>query len=141
MSNQETVKVEFEVMVLRRMVAVLVVTLVIAGPATAFIEEDYDRLMQAVEAGQPIECDKCNLSYANLSDLDLTGASLNGAYLYGAKLRGTVLRDAKLDRADFTRSDLEGADFTGASLSEIRAVSTKWCGTIMPDGSKNDSRC
>ena len=35
MSNQETVKVEFEVMVLRRMVAVLVVTLVIAGPATA----------------------------------------------------------------------------------------------------------
>lgn len=112
-----------------------------ATAATAFIEEDYNRLLEAVASGETVDCDNCNLSYANLSELDLTGASLNGAYLYGAKLRGTILRDAKLHRADFTRSDLEGADMTGATLSEIRSVSTKWCGTIMPDGSQNDSRC
>ena len=112
-----------------------------ASPASAFIEEHLVQLKQSVEAGEPVICDRCNLSYADLSELDLTGASLNGAYLYGAKLRGTVLRDAKLDRADFTRSDLEGADFTGATMSEIRAVSAKWCGTTMPDGTMNDSRC
>lgn len=113
----------------------------LASPASAFIEEHLEQLMKSVESGEPVMCDKCNLSYANLSELDLTGASMNGAYLYGAKLRGTVLRDAKLDRADFTRSDLEGADFTGATMSEIRATSTKWCGTTMPDGTMNDSRC
>lgn len=111
------------------------------SPASAFIEEHLAKLMTAVEAGEPVMCDKCNLSYANLSELNLTGASMNGAYLYGAKLRGTILRDAKLDRADFTRSDLEGADLTGATMSEIRATSAKWCGTTMPDGTTNDSRC
>ena len=119
----------------------IVLGLGVANPATAFIEEHMEQVMKAVEAGEPVMCDKCNLSYADLSELDLSGASLNGAYLYGAKLRGTILRDATLNRTDFTRSDLEGADLTGATMSEIRSVSTKWCGTIMPDGSTNDSRC
>lgn len=112
-----------------------------ATTAQAFIQEHYDKILKAIENGEPVECDGCNLSYANLSDMDLTGATLNGAYLYGARLRGTILRDAQLDRADFTRVDLEGADLTGASMSEIRAVSAKWCGTTMPDGTVNDSRC
>jgi uncharacterized protein YjbI with pentapeptide repeats len=112
-----------------------------ANPASAFIEEHLERVMNAVAAGEPVTCDNCNLSYADLSELDLSGASLNGAYLYGAKLQRTILRDATLNRTDFTRSDLEGADLTGATMSEIRSVSTKWCGTTMPDGSTNDSRC
>jgi len=112
-----------------------------ASPATAFIEEHLEKITKAIESGEPVMCDKCNLSYADLSELDLSGASMNGAYLYGAKLRGTILRDAKLDRADFTRSDVEGADFTGATMSDIRATSAKWCGTIMSDGTTNDSRC
>ena len=109
--------------------------------ANAFVEEHFDKLIRAVENGEPIECGKCNLSYANLSELDLTGADMSGAYLYGARLRGTILREANLDNADLTRVDLEGADLTGASMAETRAVSVKWCGTTMPDGTVNDSRC
>ena len=121
--------------------ATAVLALAMADSANAFVEEHLEQVMSAVNNGQPVVCEKCNLSYANLSELDLTGANLSGAFLYGAKLRGTILRDAKLDNADFTRGDLERADFTGATMSDIRATSTKWCGTIMPDGTTNDSRC
>lgn len=109
--------------------------------ASAFVEEDMDKLMFAVRSGQPVDCRACNLSYANLSGLDLSGADLAGAYMSGARLNNTLLRGARLDRADLTRADLTCADFTGASMADLRAVSAKWCHTVMPDGAVNDSRC
>ena len=121
--------------------AAAVLAIATAGPADAFLEDHFARIQQALDAGEPVNCDRCNLSYANLSDLDLTGSSFVDAYLYGARLRGTILRGATLDRVDLTRADLAGADFTGASMPDIRSTSAKWCGTTMPDGSTNDSRC
>lgn len=126
---------------LARLLAAAVMACAPCGPAAAFIEEHYARLMRALEAGETVICDGCNLSYANLSGLDLTDANLEGAFLYGARLHGTILRGARLDRIDLTRADLEGADFRGAAMADIRAVSAKWCNTVMPDGSVNDSRC
>ena len=116
-------------------------TTALAPPAGAFLEEDMAKLTAALDAGRPVDCHACNLSYADLSGLDLSGANLAGAYMSGARLKGTVLRGATLDRADLTRSDLTGADFTGASMAEVRATSARWCATAMPDGTVNDSRC
>ena len=118
-----------------------VATVSLAPPAAAFVEEHMARLTAALDAGRPVDCHACNLSYADLSGLDLTGANLAGAYLSGARLKGTVLRGAILDRADLTRSELTGADFTGASMTDVRATSARWCGTVMADGTVNDSRC
>jgi uncharacterized protein YjbI with pentapeptide repeats len=112
-----------------------------ALPAQAFLEEHMAKVHAALDAGEPVNCDRCNLSYANLSELDLTGSSFVDAYLYGARLRGTIMRDATLDRIDLTRTDLREADFSGASMPDIRSTSARWCGTTMPDGSVNDSRC
>ena len=113
----------------------------LAAPASAFVEEDMAKLMTALRSGLPVDCRGCNLSYANLSGFDLTGADLAGAYMSGARLTDTVLRGANLDHADLSRADLTCADFTGARLADIRATSAKWCGTVMPDGTVNDSRC
>jgi hypothetical protein len=113
----------------------------LAPTASAFVAEDMDKLMFAVRSGQPVDCRGCNLSYANLSGFDLSGADLEGAYMSGARLNNTVLRGARLDHADLSRADLTCTDFTGASMADVRTVSAKWCGTVMPDGTLNSSRC
>ena len=57
-----------------------------------------------------------------MAGANLTGANLNGANLTDANLMGANLNDAK---------NFNTADTTGA----------KFCKTIMPDGSTNNSGC
>ncbi len=76
--------------------------------------------------------------FANFDVTDNRGsifaeACLNGATFRGAKLGGSTWGDACLLAADFT-----GADLGGDSATFDDAL---FCGTIMPDGTRNDRDC
>ena len=90
-----------------------------------------------------------NLSYANLPGIDLTGARiLTTANLRGANLSGANLTGATLTRADLTGANLTNANLTATNLSGAKTFfiptsikGAKFCRTIMPNGSVNNSGC
>lgn len=72
-----------------------------------------------------------DLTGANLTDTDIGDSDLTEAKLVGADLTGAKLKDANLSRTDFT----------GATVSNGQLMAAYLCGTIMPNGSKNNSGC
>ncbi len=110
-------------------------------PSHAFIEKHVAKIRAAIAAGEVVQCAGCNLSYADLGGLDFSGADLQGAYMYGARMRDAIMRGANLNRADFTSADITGVDFGEASMDSVRMTSSKRCGTIMPDGTRDDRHC
>ena len=112
-----------------------------------------------------------DLSGAKFARAKLHGADLREVNLKNANLRGVVLRHAdlraaKLKGADFSPTaqrtrigratpscapacqgenlhwtNLTGANLTGADLTGVDLSDALFCGTTMPDGSINNSRC
>ena len=90
-----------------------------------------------------------DLSYANLPGIDLTGARiLTAANLRGANLSGANLTGATLTGADLTGANLTNADLTATNLTDAKTFfiptsvkGAKFCRTIMPNGSVNNSGC
>ena len=72
-----------------------------------------------------------DLRNSNCRGCVLSGANLAGADLSGANLQGAILDGACLVNADLGRADVSGVLFDKTIL----------CGTIMPDGSINNSGC
>jgi hypothetical protein len=107
------------------------------------------------------QCPGAQLSLVSLMGQDLSGANLEGADLSTSDLRkvdftGANLIDATVSESDLTDADLTGADltgaklknanltrtdFTGATVSTGQLASAYMCGTIMPNGGKNNSGC
>ena len=131
----------------------------------AFSEADLDKL-QATESCTDCDLSKANLvravllgsnlrdtnfSGANLRSADLTGANLIGANLKGsnlttadftdAKLIGANLTDANLTKTDLIRANLTGANLTRANLDGTHLSEARYCFTLMPDESVNNSGC
>ncbi len=77
----------------------------------------------------------------NLVNGDLSGADLSGANLYGANLQGTRFVGAKLAGATLSWSDMSNANLTDADLADARLDGVIFCGTTMPDGTRNDANC
>jgi uncharacterized protein YjbI with pentapeptide repeats len=67
----------------------------------------------------------------------LWNANLSGAYLTGADLIGGNLTGAYLTDTDLTKANLEGAE----NFNTADTTGTRFCRTIMPDGSTNNSGC
>ena len=92
-----------------------------------------------------------NFSEANLRSADLTGANLIGAKFKGAnltmadftdaKLIGANLTDANLTKTDLIRANLTGANLTRANLDGTHLSEARYCFTLMPDESVNNSGC
>lgn len=78
---------------------------------------------------------------ANLVDGKLDGANLRGANLYGGNVDGASFRGADLSGVNLSWASLIGADLTGADLTGAITTGATFCGTIMPDGMRNDQRC
>jgi len=78
------------------------------------------------------ECEKCDLKGANLWGQNLTGANLAGADLTRANLQ-----EANLTRADLSKAKLKDAEY----FFTVETAGAKFCKTIMPDGSSNNSGC
>ena len=92
-----------------------------------------------------------HLENANLSLADLTDANLAGAHLEGAELSSAKFINSNLVGANMTSAKLNGADLTGANLfqatllkadlSAAKVDQVRYCGTLMPDGTTNNSDC
>jgi hypothetical protein len=79
----------------------------------------------------------CDLSGSSvLREANCIACSLDGANLLQADASGAKLGAASLNGACLVLANLFGADVDGASFNN--AI---FCGTIMPDGSINDSGC
>ena len=92
----------------------------------AFDEDDLKKLKATNE------CLKC----------DLSGVNLKGAYLYAANLTGANLTGAWLSGVNLTDANLTGADLTDAeNFNTANTTGAKFCKTIMPDGTTNNSGC
>ena len=78
------------------------------------------------------ECEKCDLKGANLWGQNLTGANLAEADLTRANLQ-----EANLTRADLSKAKLKDAEY----FFTVETAGAKFCKTIMPDGSSNNSGC
>ena len=97
----------------------------------AFDEDDLKKLKATNE------CLKC----------DLSGVNLKGAYLYAENLTRANLTGANLTRAWLSGVNLTDANLTGADLTDAENFNTanttgaKFCKTVMPDGSTNNSGC
>ncbi|MGK7916131.1 MAG: pentapeptide repeat-containing protein [Prochloraceae cyanobacterium] len=72
-----------------------------------------------------------NLRWADLSGASLIKADLRWANLRKADLRGANLSGASLRAACLTKASLKGASFNETDLSQIRAVGTKFIGSIL----------
>ena len=87
------------------------------------------------------------LNYADLRRADLRSANLHGANLRWTSLDAANLSEANLSEANLTLANLEGADLHGANLSGANmyhtkfSSTTKFCITMMPDGSINNRDC
>ena len=87
----------------------------------AFDEDDLKKLKATNE------CLKCDLS---------------GAYLYAANLTRENLTGAWLSGVNLTDANLTGADLTDAeNFNTANTTGAKFCKTVMPDGSTNNSGC
>jgi hypothetical protein len=87
-----------------------------------------------------------NFEDANLRRADFTGANLHmanftNAYLREANLTGADLGDALLVNANMKGAVLSGANLKGAKMEGAKLDDAKFCKTVMPDGSINDSGC
>ena len=87
----------------------------------AFDEDDLKKLKATNE------CLKCDLSRVNLK----------GAYLYAANLTGAWLSGVNLTDANLTGADLTDAE----NFNTANTTGAKFCKTIMPDGTTNNSGC
>lgn len=107
------------------------------------------------------DCPDAELTLVSLQGADLHGANLSGANLHASNLRRVDFTGADLTRTDITDSDLTkaklvGADLAGASLKDANLTgtnltgatlklsqlnNTRLCGTILPDGTKDDTSC
>ncbi|MBM3543532.1 MAG: pentapeptide repeat-containing protein, partial [Alphaproteobacteria bacterium] len=85
---------------------------------------------------QPSNLESANLRGANLSNANLAKAAAARVYLREANLTG-----ADLSGADLSHANLQDANLAKAMLDGTRLGGAKFCGTIMPDGSTNDSGC
>jgi hypothetical protein len=89
---------------------------------------------------------EARLDEASLAQVDLRCVRLSRAYLFEADLSGADLSkadlsEASLYRADLSNANLTGANLTGVMLESVKLDGAKFCGTIMPQGIKNDRDC
>jgi hypothetical protein len=88
--------------------------------------------------GQGANASRCDFSSStNLVGRDFRGANLSKSNFTGAQLPGADFRGANLSRACLVGANLLDAKL-GASVNLRKAV---FCGTLMPDGSRNDRDC
>lgn len=105
-----------------------------------------DAVFAALNDGVAVSCPDCDLSgadlsLANLAGADLEDANLDNADLSGADLSSANLMGSSLIGANLISTDFTGADLTGANLSRAFIRATRFCGTVMPDGRRDDSGC
>lgn len=77
----------------------------------------------------------------NMVDANMERADFSGANLFGANLEGANLRGANFSGANLSWASLIAADFTGAELGGAKLTGAVFCGTIMPDGTRNNKNC
>ena len=97
-----------------------------------------------------------DLSRVNLQGTNLSGASFERAILRGGNLRGANLTGAHLERADLCAALLNGANLSKSDLAlaflqraDLRGTKPvipsedppRFCQTIMPNGSVNNTNC
>src|SRR4051794_21042590 len=92
-----------------------------------------------------------DLTKANMKNANLDGINLQGANLHGANLSGTNLREASItERQHNSQQENFSSIFGGTSIIfefrdgvyEFMAFNhTKFCQTIMPDGTVNNRDC
>ena len=82
-------------------------------------------------------CQKCDLEEANLIGANLKGADLTGTDLTKANLWGANLNNANLTDADLIDAILQNAE----NFNTANTTGAKFCKTIMPDGTTNNSGC
>ncbi len=121
-----------------------------AGETKArFLPPDIRAIMAALRerrpehetAGQVLDLSNTALPGANLSAAFLPWANLRGADLRGATLRWANLSKASLTGADLRGANLHGVNLYKADLGEAILSGTKFCNTIMPDGTINNDDC
>ena len=58
-----------------------------------------------------------------------------------AHREAAALSAANLERSDFAGATLQAANLTGANLLKADLAGTRFCQTVMPDGSEDNSGC
>lgn len=86
-----------------------------------------------------------DLRGANLSNVDFTDSNLHGADLRNADLSGANFSSADLTDADLRGANLDGTMFYQSNLDRARwsgtdRSRTKFCQTVLPDGSISNCR-
>ena len=124
----------------------VITSFAIGAGALAADGDAFDAVRRVLDDGGTVACQSCDLSGANLSLADLSGADLAGANLSntdlsGANLVGANLANANLIGANLISADLTEADLSGANLSRAFIRATRICGTVMPDGRRDESGC
>ena len=74
-----------------------------------------------------------NFSQADLSGSNFSGSDLRGSNLSKANLSKSILSDSRVDKANFSEANLTEAD-----LSRVRAIATKFYGTVFTGASIED---
>lgn len=104
-------------------------------------------LQGAFVQGSELNAD--NLTEADLSEANidstienstLIGTNLSGAYL-GAVISRSNMSGVNLTNANLGQSHFEDVNLSGARTSGLSWGSATFCGTVMPDGSENNSGC
>ncbi len=78
---------------------------------------------------------------AGLSDTDFKSARLWQVSFQAARLQDVNFQGATLQFVDFRDAQLSRVNFQGAKLADVNFQGTKFCHTIMPDGTENNSHC
>jgi hypothetical protein len=105
--------------------------------------------------GAHARCPNADLAALSVPQSDLRGADFSGANFKGTDLSDSDLRDANLSGANLSRVNLVNADLRGADLSDAilfqatldgarwsgaNRTGTRYCETVLPDGSFSDCK-
>lgn len=85
--------------------------------------------------------EEANLKRSKFMFANLHRVSFKNSNLVAAYFRNANLTEADLCGADFQGADLREANLQGANIEGTNFNSATFCGTIMPDGSINNSDC
>ena len=139
----------------RTAVGIVLVASALAGVSCTSPEPELTNRFGDCNFQPGTDCHGQNLAAVSIPATDLTGANLSGVSLEDADLRNVIFRNANLSTANLSGADLTGADLRGANLSDavlFRATmdrvdwsganrsGTKFCNTLLPDGSVSDCR-
>jgi hypothetical protein len=84
----------------------------------------------------------CNFSGDDMDGVDLSSSSMKNTNFNGARLCGADLSSSTLTNADFRNANLTRADLHSSGCNGIKTnAATRFCQTIMCNGSVNNSDC